>query len=177
MLDYRAANRIVIFARLTSLPPAVWGRRALGCAAADLGGGCVERATCMPTTDADARVCVFREGDHACSDDYPSRVLRYRGLSDERCEICCDGFAYPADPVPGWPQCRVDMGRYDDPSCTQPSEADPDNTPECRARWSASYYSATGDAPERASCLSGPVASEPVNPVVGEGTLTICCVE
>ena len=161
----------------TSMPPAAtWGRRALGCASPQLGGGCVERAICMPKTEEESRACIFREGDQACSDEYPSRLVRYRGLSDERCETCCDGFAYPYMAF-NWSPCRVDLDRYDDPSCTQPSEPDPQNSAECQNRWAFSYFTATGNAPERASCLSGPVHDDPVVPVVGTDALTICCVE
>ena len=159
------------------LPTAAWGRRALGCAAPTLGGGCVERATCAPRIDAGSRVCIFREGDRACTDHYPSRFLRYRELKDQRCEICCDGFEYPGDSIFG-SYCRVDMDRYDDPSCDRPSAPGPNNSVDCGThRPSTSFYTATGSAPERASCRSGPVSNDPVKPVAGEGPLTICCVE
>ena len=161
----------------TSLPPAAtWGRRALGCAATGVGRGCIARATCVPRADAESRVCVFRDGDHQCTEGYPSRVLRYRGLNDERCETCCGGFAYPWVPVLGGSPCGVALDVYADPACTQTAEPSPRNTPECNGRW-GSYYTAIGVAPERVACESRPVVDDPVVPVVGKDAVTICCGE
>ncbi len=59
-----------------ALPTAEWGSRSIGCEATALGGGCAERSTCAPELSADTRLCVYREGDASCTDQYPGRCQR-----------------------------------------------------------------------------------------------------
>ncbi len=78
-----------------NLPELSWARRVVGCASRPAArGGCEQDRLCLPETSGDQKLCVWRDGEHACpAQQYTDRRVYYRDAQDTRtCSPCaCSG--------------------------------------------------------------------------------------
>lgn len=152
------------------LPAAGWGRRAIGCAAPGVGGGCAPKFACAPSVNDDAQLCIYREGDVECAAGYPEKSLRYRELKDYRCALCCNVSTTPES-------CEIGEVQYfpgSDFSCLGTPTIE---TGVCDDARRSGQYTVTPTAPEVAFCEPGRHGDEDAGPVAEEAPLTVCCAE
>ena len=73
------------------MPSPSWGVAARACAPASQEGTCDGTQTCVPPLPADAELCIFRSGDHACPNGY-EKSLFHGDYADARdCAACTCG--------------------------------------------------------------------------------------
>jgi len=97
------------------LPEVKWAKRAAVCRAPEaMRSDCEAGQLCVAKPEADAKLCVYREGEHACpAQKYEQRQLYYRDVDDTRsCSACaCSG-----------PKCSYTWSVFNaaDTSCASP---------------------------------------------------------
>jgi hypothetical protein len=68
--------------------PISWAAQARLCDGAPAGDAC-QGGTCYPAPEGDARVCVYRDGEHECPPGYSNQHALHHGALDERtCTAC-----------------------------------------------------------------------------------------
>ncbi|MEJ7733093.1 MAG: hypothetical protein WKG00_28340 [Polyangiaceae bacterium] len=68
-----------------------WTARGRACAGATAGDAC-GGGTCYPAPEGDARICVYRSGEHNCPNSWSNQHVLYEDWDDERsCTACTCG--------------------------------------------------------------------------------------
>ncbi len=151
--------------------PAVWNTEVTACGGAELLEGCAEGRVCTPVPEAqDAALCIWREGEHECPDDFEVDRTLYQDIDDTRgCETC---------------SCGAPMGICDDArvflwngsTCLVPAAGSISADAECHQGGSTEARAASLSAGQPTAFCS-PSEPLPSGEAVGSEATTVCCLE
>ena len=150
-----------------TLPPPVFEKTQVACGLA-APAACAGRPECTTTPAPDApftRVCIHKDGDHACpSLDYAVRFVSHRGTSDTRdCTPCGKATAKGT--------CGTGLSTWDGLDCTGVKVAIVANT--CYPQ--TIYVDLNGTAPVDPTCEPEPGGNQPTGELAPKDPVTFCC--
>ncbi len=150
-----------------TIPPPVFEKVQVACGR-EAPAACAGRPECTSAPAPDApfsRVCIRREGEHACpSADYAVRLVSHHGVSDSRdCTPCGKGVAKGT--------CGTAPTAWNASDCTGTAMPITVNTCYSEMYW----VDLNGAGPMNATCEPEPGGNEPTGELASADPVTFCC--